>query len=111
MNAEHEMSTANKLLMLQGINLIQDGLQFLEWMNDYKDVNTVDALSILRDRFVFFKETALDDGSHDHLMVDRMKGLSKNVQFGHKVRVDIDERLNELRKIVRDEYNAQNKSA
>ena len=51
--------------MLQGINLIQDGLQFLEWMNDYKDINTIDALSILRD---------------------------------------------ELRKIVRDEYNASNKS-
>ena len=110
MNTKEEMSIANKLLMLQGINLIQDGLQFLEWMNDYKDINTIDALSILRDRFVFFKETALDDGSHDHLMVDRMKGLSKNVQFGHKVRIDIDERLNELRKIVRDEYNASNKS-
>ena len=111
MNTEHEMSTADKLLMLQGINLMQDGIQFLDWMSDYKDMNTVDALSILKDRFEYFKESALEDGSHDHLIIDRMKGLSKNIQYGYKSRAIIDERLNELRKLVRDEYNASNKSA
>tara|TARA_R110001632_G_scaffold121954_3_gene234605 strand:+ start:500 stop:835 length:336 start_codon:yes stop_codon:yes gene_type:complete len=111
MNTEHEMSTVNKLLMLQGINLIQDGIQFLEWMDDYKDINTVDALSILKDRFEYFKESALEDGSHDHLIIDKMKGLSKNIQSGHKTRVVIDERLNELRKIARMEYVTKIQSA
>lgn len=111
MNTEHEMSTVNKLLMLQGVSLIQDGLQFLEWMDDYKDTNTVDALSILRDRFQYFKESALEDGSHDHLIIDRMRGLSENIQSGYKSRADIDERLSELRRTARLEYAANTKSA
>lgn len=111
MSTKEEMSTPNKLLMLQGINLIQDGIQFLEWMDDYKDINTIDALTILKDRFIYFKETALEDGRHDHLVIDRMKGLSENVRYGYDTKIEIDKRLNELRKLVRNEYNAENKSA
>ncbi|MCM4170067.1 hypothetical protein DHD32_01135 [Arenibacter sp. TNZ] len=111
MSKQHEMSTANKLLMIQGISLMQDGMQFLEWMDDYKDTNTIDALTILRDRFAYFRECAFTDGAHDHLVIDKMKGLSKNIQLGYTTKADIDKRLNELRVIVRDEYNAENKSA
>lgn len=111
MSEKNEMSTANKLLMLQGISLIQDGIQFLNWMNEYKDTNTVDALTILRDRFIYFKECALEDGRHDHLVIDKMKDHSQNIQFGYEAKKDLDARLKQLRGIVRDEFNASSKSA
>lgn len=111
MSKQDEMSTANQLLMIQGISLIQDGMQFLEWMNDYKDTNTVDALTILRDRFEYFKDCAFTDGSHDHLVIDKMKGLSKNIQLGYTDKADVDKKLNDLRVIVRNEYNAENQTA
>ncbi|MGB5821438.1 MAG: hypothetical protein WBG90_18285 [Saonia sp.] len=107
MSNKHELETGNKLLMLQGINLIYNGLEFLNWMTDIKDMNTLDALTILRDRFHYFRDCAFTDGRHDYLFIDKMKDLAENVQYGYKVRDDIEKRLDELRKIVVDEHNAE----
>ncbi|GGW37285.1 hypothetical protein [Arenibacter certesii] len=108
MEPKNEMNNANKLLMIQGVHLIQNGIEFLDWMPDHKDANTYDALSILKDRFQHFMECAFKDGIHDHLIIDRMTGMSGNIQNGYEVRNEINKRLEGLRNIVRVQCQAQN---
>ena len=71
--SRYNLDTANKLMLLQGISLIENGLQFLEWMTDVANENSHDALKILRDRFQFFKDFTLEDGECDCFVIDRVK--------------------------------------
>ena len=92
-----KMKTENQLMLLQGISLIENGLTFLEYMNDMPNENAWDAMTILRDRFKFFKECALNEGECDLFLVRRMHELYDNVINDYERTEDIAERLNALR--------------
>lgn len=56
MKDNYEMTTANKLLMMQGIDLIQNGIDCMDWMDDFlPNENTIDGLLILKNRFHFLR--------------------------------------------------------
>ncbi len=80
MKDNYQIDTANKLLMIQGIDLIQNGINCIEWMNaNFPNENTRDAFDMVRNRFQFLRECAFEDGTCDHLIIDKMKNHSKNV--------------------------------
>ncbi len=74
-----DLSNAQKLMLVQGISLIEDGLQFLNWVNMMPNEVSFDLLTILRDRFEAFKDYALEEKSVGHLFIDRAKTATKNV--------------------------------
>ncbi len=95
---EKNLDQAQKLMLLQGISLIQDGLQFINWAAMPNELSH-DFLLILRDRFQLFREAVLD-GSTDHLMVDKLKDRMENVTYGYKHHLEIQKQLQELRDII-----------
>ncbi len=103
--SRHKLDTANKLLLLQGISQIESGLEMLEWIDDIVNENSRDYLSILRDRFSFYKESALYDGKCDYFLVDKANNNLENVQGGYDFNNKIKSELKELRKIVVNEKN------
>ncbi len=104
MQGLEKMNVANRLLLVQGISLIENGLQFFEWLDDYPNGATYDALTILRDRVAFFKECLFDDVNCDTLFIGRIGKTLENLQYGYKTKQEIDELLTKLRKesVVRD---------
>lgn len=94
----YNLDVATRLMLTQGISLIEDGMQFLEWMNGVPNENTRDALNILRDRFEYFKECALEDGKCDTFIIDRATLKVDEVQFAFKLREKVKEELEGLRK-------------
>lgn len=101
------MKTENQLMLLQGISLIENGLTFLEFMNDIPNENTFDAMTILKDRFQYFRECALNEGECDLFLVRRMHEINGNVINDHERTKDIAERLNTLRaSILQKEVNS-----
>lgn len=75
----NNLDTADRLMLLQGIRLIEDGLHFLEWMKDVPNENSYDGLNILKDRFEFFKECALQENNCNMLILDKAKQEIKNI--------------------------------
>ena len=82
-------------MLLQGISLIHDGLQFINW-TDMPNELSHDFLIILRNRFQLFQEAVLD-GSADHLMIDKLKDRMENVKYGYDLNREIQKQLQELR--------------
>ena len=96
---KENLDLGQKLMLLQGISLIQDGLQFIEWVEDMPNELAHDVLSILRERFQLLQECVLD-GSADHLLIDRIKTRMENIQYGHELNQKIQEQLQQLRSVV-----------
>lgn len=100
MRAEKEnLDLGQKLMLLQGVNLIQDGMQFFNWI-DMPSETAFDALNILRDRFQLFQETVTMDAQYDHLVIDRMRDQAENIKYGNELNRKIKAELEELRKLV-----------
>lgn len=92
------IDVAQRLMLLQGVSLIQDGLQFINWA-DMPNELSHDFLSILRDRFQLFREAVLD-GSTDHLMIDKLKDRMGHISYGYEHHQEIQKQLQELREVV-----------
>lgn len=103
----YDLNTANKLMLLQGISLIEDGLRFLEWMSGYASENSFDTLTILRNRFEVFRECALGDGKNDYLFIDRANESLNNVEHCYKQKQKITTELENLRLLVVKEINEE----
>ena len=58
-----------------------------------------DLFEIVRERFQLFQECVLK-GEHDHLIIDRAKKHLENVKHGQELNGQIQEQLQELRKII-----------
>ena len=97
-STQKNLDQAQKLMLLQGISLIHDGLQFINW-TDMPNELSHDFLIILRDRFQLFQEAVLD-GSADHLLIDKLKDRMENVKYGYDLNLEIQQQLGELREIV-----------
>lgn len=95
---EKNLDNAQKLMLLQGISLMHDGLQFVHW-SEMPNALSFDALMILTDRFHFFQQCVLD-GSTDHLMIDKLRDRIGNVKYGYALNQEIQKQLEELREIV-----------
>jgi len=92
-----QLETANKLMLLQGISLIENGLNFIEFMDETPNENAFDALTILRDRFEYFRECALNEGECDLFLVKRMHELNDNVINDNEIKANITRQLGNLR--------------
>ena len=103
--SRYNLDTASRLLLLQGINQIENGIEMLEWIDGIVNENSRDYLNILRDRFDSYKETALTDGECDYLLVDKAKENLENVQTGVDLNKKILDELKELRIKVVNERN------
>ena len=90
------MDMAQRLMLLQGISLIHDGIQFIEWAEKMPNELSYDFFMILTDRFEMFRESVLD-GSTDHLIIDRIKNHLGNVKQGYELNQKIQQQLKELR--------------
>lgn len=97
-STQKNIDQAQKLMLLQGISLIQDGLQFINWAAMPNELSH-DFLLILRDRFQLFREAVLD-GSTDHLMIDKLKDRMENITYGYEHNLEIQKQLQELREMV-----------
>ncbi len=77
----YNLDVAQRLMLAQGISLIEDGLQFLEWTGLMPNECAFDALTILRDRVQYFKDCAFDEDIEcNHLFVDKAKSAMNNVE-------------------------------
>ncbi len=92
-----ELDTPNQLLLLQGIDLINSGLEMIEWVDGVLTPNTYDSLTILRDRFRYFKECVFDDTNSSSFMVNRASEQLEHIAFGYRERETIQKLLEELR--------------
>ncbi len=104
-----DLNTPNKLLLLQGISLIQDGLTYFEWFEGMLSANACDSLTILRDRFAFFKECLFEEVETSYLMIDKANKLVSDITSGFKDKNNILTLLAELRKLNVDEHNEAKK--
>ena len=91
-------------MLLQGISLINDGLQFIEWAENMPNELSYDLFEILRERFQLFQECVLK-GDQDHLLIDRAKKHLENVRYGEELNEQIKEQLKKLREIAVNEKN------
>ena len=96
---DKNLDKAQKLMLLQGISLIHDGIQFIEWSEKMPNELSYDFFMILIDRFEMFQESVLD-GSMDNLIIDRIKKRMDNVKHGYELNREIQKQLQELREIV-----------
>lgn len=102
-----KLDTSNKLLLLQGISLIEDGMQFLEWQECYLNSCSYDAFSVLRNRFEYFKECTFEDTKSGHLVIDRVRTKMNNLGYGYELVNKIKDELNDLRRITVEEQNKE----
>jgi len=100
----YELDAGHKLLLLQGISLIEDGLEFLEWMSDTPNENAFDMLAILRDRFEVFRDFALADGECDSFLIGKIKKSVGNVQYGLDSKERVKKELDNLWVLANKEY-------
>lgn len=96
---EKNLDKAQKLMLLQGISLIHDGIKFIEWAEKMPNELSYDFFMILTDRFQMFRESVLD-GSMDNLIIDRIKNRMEDVKHGYELNQQVQEQLKELRKYV-----------
>ncbi len=100
------LDNANKLMLIQGIDLIQNGLQFIEWSEGVLSSNAYDSLTILRNIFDFFKEHIFETKNINHLAIDRASESIGNVCYGNTT--EIQKALKGLRELnvkqQREEY-------
>jgi cell shape-determining protein MreC len=92
--------TVQKLMLLQGISLIHDGLQFIEWAENMPNELSYDLFEILRERFRLFQECVLK-GEHDHLIIDRVKKHLENVKHAQELNEQIQQQLKQLREQIK----------
>ncbi len=76
----YKLEVTQRLMLVQGISLIEDGLTFLEWCGLMPNECSFDTLNILRDRFECFKDFALDETECNYLFVDKSKRGLENVK-------------------------------
>jgi len=89
MNPEQKnMNKAQKLMLLQGVSLIHDGIQFIEWAEKMPNEQSYDFFMILTDRFQMFRESVLD-GSTDYLLIDRINNRIEDVKHGYELNQQI----------------------
>lgn len=96
---EKNLDKAQKLMLLQGIGLIHDGIQFIEWAEKMPNELSYDFFMVLKDRFDMFRECVLD-GSADHLLIDRVKDGLEDVKHNYELNRQLQEQLKKLREIV-----------
>jgi len=99
MKSEKEnLDLGQKLMLVQGISLIQDGLQFINW-TEMPNEASYDVLNILRERFQLFRECVLE-GDEDHLVIDKMRDHSENTRYSDEISRGIYDQLVEPRKLA-----------
>lgn len=97
---ENSLEFAEKLILFQGISLIQDGLQFFSWI-EMPDEVSQDMLTILTDRFSFFRTCVLEEREIDHLVLNRVYENYSNVaKTEDKFRQEIQDKLSEVRSLM-----------
>ena len=102
MSKIEDMSIESRLMLLQGIDQIQSGLKFIDWVdgmmpNQLSD----DALLILKDRFEYFRECVLSDVDCNFFTLDKIKNNISNIQYDIDYESTIskfDKMLDDLRK-------------
>ncbi len=104
-----ELNNSNRLMLIQGIELIQNGLQFIEWTDGVLSPNAYDGLTILRNRFDFFKDYVFEETDVNHLAIDRAKESVSNVWFGLEGKKNIHKLLKELRELNVSEFRKEHK--
>lgn len=108
MSEKSKSEIVDRLLLLQGIDSIENGLQYIEWLNGMlPDALTEDALKILRDRFQYFKDCALSDGRCDYLIIDKMNDHNDNIQHNFELRKKVKKQLGDYRQAVVNEVNSK----
>ena len=106
MKNSKSLDTGNQLLLLQGLSLIEDGLQFIDHSWELPNEYAEDAKLVLRKRFTLFKDCVLC-GEHDSFIIDNIQERLKNVTLGGKKHKAIDDKLSELRLIALKEHYEQ----
>ena len=106
--SDPHLDNAQKLMLLQGISLIQDGLQFIEWAEDMPNELSYDLFEIVRERFQLFQECVLK-GEHDNLIIDRVKTHMENVKHGYELNQQIQKQLKELREYAASKQHQKKK--
>lgn len=104
---EKNLDKAQKLMLLQGISLIHDSLQFINW-SEIPNEQSYDAFTILMDRFHYFQDCILD-GSTDHLMIDKIRDRIGDVKYGYELNQEIQKQLEQLRDIAMNRYHEKNR--
>ncbi len=101
------LETGNQLLLLQGLALIEDGLQFIDYSWDLPNEYAEDAKLVLRNRFVIFKD-CVRSGEYDGFIIDKIQEQLKNVTLGGENHKSINDKLSELRIIALKEFYENN---
>ncbi len=102
-----KLDTPNKLLLIQGIDLIDNGLQMIEWVSGVLSPNAYDSLTILRDRAFYFKDCVFDEIDGSHLIIDRAKKHVESTARGLQEKKTILKLLEELRKLNVTEFHKE----
>ncbi len=103
MNNLKQLATGNQLLILQGITLIENGLQFIDHALELPNTHAEDARAVLQKRFTLFKDCVLL-GDQDGFIVDRMEEHLQNMTYGNTNRSTVSQELQELRGAALAEY-------
>lgn len=62
LNLDH-LDVTERVLILQGLSLIEDGINLIEWMDSKVNENSTDAFTLLKDRFNNLQECVFS-GKH-----------------------------------------------
>ena len=109
MDLEREnLNTAQKLMLVQGIGLINDGLQFVEWAQGFPNSLSFELYDLLIEITASFQACILN-GEHDNLIVNRAKKHLQNVKNCQELNEKIQTQLKELRKQVVIEQREKNR--
>lgn len=96
---ERNLDTAQKLMLIQGIDLINDGLQFIAWAEGFPNELAFDLYDLLIECAIWFQACVLN-GEHDNLIIDRAKKHMKNIKHCQELNEKIQKQLQELREQV-----------
>ena len=94
------LDLSQKLTLFQGMNLIQDGLGFIEWTPLPNDASH-EALLLLENRFGVFKDCIFDGNEYAHLIIDKIDKQNQNLRVDYPTKREIEQRLEKLREKLR----------
>ena len=103
------LDNAQRLMLVQGVRLIQNGIQFIKW-TDLPDEISFEALELLKYRFAYFKDCVLYDGKYYQLIIDRMQQDNRNIKFNLELEKQLHQQLEELQEIVSKEIKTEVKT-
>lgn len=100
MNSKHEnLDAIEKLMLVQGISLINDGLDFIGWVEGFPNDLSYELYDLLFERFKAFQQCVLD-GATDHLVIDRASKHLENVIYCRDFSKKVHKQMMELQEQV-----------